>query len=79
MHADKSEPEFIFYDVTKSTVNIYRYFNCSIGRFKSLSHVKFHRFMHFSVKPAIFDLVLTCIIAAYLTVVYYAIQVNEEE
>lgn len=50
MHADKSEPEFIFYDVTKSTVNIY------------------------SVKPAIFDLVLTCIIAAYLTVVYYAIQ-----
>lgn len=50
MHAEKNEPEFVFYDVTKSTVHIY------------------------SVKPAVFDLVLTCIIATYLTVVYFMIQ-----
>ncbi|KAK7604764.1 hypothetical protein V9T40_005950 [Parthenolecanium corni] len=50
MQADKNDPEFVFYDVTKSTVHIY------------------------SVKPAIFDLVLTFIIAVYLTLVYYTIQ-----
>lgn len=25
MQADKNDPEFVFYDVTKSTVHIYRY------------------------------------------------------
>ncbi|XKL64460.1 hypothetical protein PGB90_004546 [Kerria lacca] len=51
LYAEKNDPEFVFFDVTKATLHIY------------------------SVKPAVFDLVLTCIIAIYLTLVYYMIQI----
>ncbi|XP_066996614.2 BOS complex subunit ncln [Anabrus simplex] len=47
---DKRDPEFVFYDVTKATVNVY------------------------SVKPAVFDLFLTCAISMYLGVIYLIIQ-----
>ncbi|XP_044747308.1 nicalin [Coccinella septempunctata] len=47
---DKRDPEFNFYDITKSIVNIY------------------------SVKPAVFDLFLTFVIALYLTVIYFLVQ-----
>uniref|UniRef100_I3J0A0 Nicalin n=1 Tax=Oreochromis niloticus TaxID=8128 RepID=I3J0A0_ORENI len=50
--ADKRDPEFVFYDQLKQTMNAYR------------------------VKPAIFDLLLAVCIAAYLGMVYLAIQVN---
>nr|XP_032831748.1 nicalin [Petromyzon marinus] len=50
VRADKREPEFLFYDQLKQTMNAYR------------------------VKPAIFDLILAVGIAAYLGVVYLAIQ-----
>uniref|UniRef100_A0A3P8QQQ4 Nicalin n=1 Tax=Astatotilapia calliptera TaxID=8154 RepID=A0A3P8QQQ4_ASTCA len=49
--ADKRDPEFVFYDQLKQTMNAYRY-----------------------VKPAIFDLLLAVCIAAYLGMVYLAIQ-----
>uniref|UniRef100_A0A4W5N5L0 BOS complex subunit NCLN n=1 Tax=Hucho hucho TaxID=62062 RepID=A0A4W5N5L0_9TELE len=48
--ADKRDPEFVFYDQLKQTMNAYR------------------------VKPAIFDLLLAFCIAAYLGVIYLAIQ-----
>uniref|UniRef100_A0A8C7R7R6 BOS complex subunit NCLN n=1 Tax=Oncorhynchus mykiss TaxID=8022 RepID=A0A8C7R7R6_ONCMY len=48
--ADKRDPEFVFYDQLKQTMNAYR------------------------VKPAIFDLLLAVCIAAYLGVIYLAIQ-----
>ncbi|KAG7514763.1 nicalin isoform X1 [Solea senegalensis] len=48
--ADKRDPEFVFYDQLKQTMNAYR------------------------VKPAIFDLLLAVCIAAYLGVMYLAIQ-----
>ncbi|KAM9460951.1 BOS complex subunit ncln isoform 2-T2 [Clarias gariepinus] len=48
--ADKRDPEFVFYDQLKQTMNAYR------------------------VKPAIFDLLLALCIAAYLGVVYLAVQ-----
>ncbi|KAM4629167.1 BOS complex subunit ncln isoform 1-T1 [Polymixia lowei] len=48
--ADKRDPEFVFYDQLKQTMNAYR------------------------VKPAIFDLLLALCIAAYLGVMYLAIQ-----
>lgn len=48
--ADKRDPEFVFYDQLKQTMNAYR------------------------VKPAIFDLLLAVCIAAYLGVMYFAIQ-----
>ncbi|XP_030640818.1 BOS complex subunit ncln isoform X2 [Chanos chanos] len=48
--ADKRDPEFVFYDQLKQTMNAYR------------------------VKPAIFDLLLAVCIAAYLGVLYLAIQ-----
>ncbi|XP_019207135.1 BOS complex subunit ncln isoform X4 [Oreochromis niloticus] len=48
--ADKRDPEFVFYDQLKQTMNAYR------------------------VKPAIFDLLLAVCIAAYLGMVYLAIQ-----
>ncbi|XP_046713284.1 nicalin-1 isoform X2 [Silurus meridionalis] len=48
--ADKRDPEFVFYDQLKQTMNAYR------------------------VKPAIFDLILALCIAAYLGVVYLAVQ-----
>uniref|UniRef100_A0A8C6WSL7 Nicalin n=1 Tax=Neogobius melanostomus TaxID=47308 RepID=A0A8C6WSL7_9GOBI len=51
--ADKRDPEFVFYDQLKQTMNAYR------------------------VKPAIFDLLLAVCIAAYLGVMYFAIQVSE--
>uniref|UniRef100_A0A3B4FHJ7 Nicalin n=1 Tax=Pundamilia nyererei TaxID=303518 RepID=A0A3B4FHJ7_9CICH len=51
--ADKRDPEFVFYDQLKQTMNAYRY-----------------------VKPAIFDLLLAVCIAAYLGMVYLAIQVS---
>ncbi|CDQ98889.1 unnamed protein product [Oncorhynchus mykiss] len=44
------DPEFVFYDQLKQTMNAYR------------------------VKPAIFDLLLAVCIAAYLGVIYLAIQ-----
>lgn len=47
---DKREPEFMFYDVTHATVNVY------------------------SVKPAVFDLVLTFAIILYLGGVYLFMQ-----
>ncbi|KAF5304816.1 hypothetical protein FQR65_LT07833 [Abscondita terminalis] len=47
---DKRDPDFMFYEVTRGTVNIY------------------------SVKPAIFDLILTLIIILYLGIVYLVIQ-----
>ncbi|XP_022904622.1 BOS complex subunit NCLN [Onthophagus taurus] len=47
---DKRDPDFMFYDVTKSVMNVY------------------------SVKPAVFDLVLTCVIVLYLLGVYAFIQ-----
>ncbi|KRT85740.1 Peptidase [Oryctes borbonicus] len=47
---DKRDPEFMFYDVTKSVMNIY------------------------SVKPAVFDLVLTVAIIIYLVIIYLFIQ-----
>uniref|UniRef100_A0A673BDS9 Nicalin n=1 Tax=Sphaeramia orbicularis TaxID=375764 RepID=A0A673BDS9_9TELE len=49
--ADKRDPEFVFYDQLKQTMNAYR------------------------VKPAIFDLLLAVCIAAYLGMMYLAIQV----
>lgn len=48
---DKREPEFMLYDVTRATVNVY------------------------SVKPAVFDLVLTIAIVLYLGAVYLFMQV----
>ncbi|XP_035997087.1 nicalin-1 isoform X1 [Fundulus heteroclitus] len=48
--ADKRDPEFVFYDQLKQTMNAYR------------------------VKPAIFDLLLAFCIAAYLGMMYLAIQ-----
>ncbi|XP_061093828.1 BOS complex subunit ncln isoform X2 [Conger conger] len=48
--ADKRDPEFVFYDQLKQTMNAYR------------------------VKPAIFDLLLAVCIAAYLGVLYLAVQ-----
>ncbi|XP_027883245.1 BOS complex subunit ncln isoform X4 [Xiphophorus couchianus] len=48
--ADKRDPEFVFYDQLKQTMNAYR------------------------VKPAIFDLLLALCIAAYLGMMYLAIQ-----
>ncbi|XP_072516920.1 BOS complex subunit ncln isoform X3 [Salminus brasiliensis] len=48
--ADKRDPEFVFYDQLKQTMNAYR------------------------VKPAIFDLLLALCIAAYLGLVYLAVQ-----
>ncbi|KAI4877653.1 hypothetical protein NFI96_021331 [Prochilodus magdalenae] len=48
--ADKRDPEFVFYDQLKQTMNAYR------------------------VKPAIFDLLLALCIAAYLGVIYLAVQ-----
>uniref|UniRef100_A0A1A7XC77 BOS complex subunit NCLN n=1 Tax=Iconisemion striatum TaxID=60296 RepID=A0A1A7XC77_9TELE len=48
--ADKRDPEFVFYDQLKQTMNAYR------------------------VKPAIFDLLLAVCIAAYLGIMYLAIQ-----
>ncbi|XP_041790808.1 nicalin-1 isoform X4 [Chelmon rostratus] len=48
--ADKRDPEFVFYDQLKQTMNAYR------------------------VKPAIFDLLLAVCIAAYLGMMYLAIQ-----
>ncbi|XP_012683820.1 nicalin-1 isoform X3 [Clupea harengus] len=48
--ADKRDPEFVFYDQLKQTMNAYR------------------------VKPAIFDLLLAVCIAAYLGVMYFAVQ-----
>ncbi|XP_047660694.1 BOS complex subunit ncln isoform X3 [Tachysurus vachellii] len=48
--ADKRDPEFVFYDQLKQTMNAYR------------------------VKPAIFDLLLALCIAAYLGIVYLAVQ-----
>ncbi|KAI3368759.1 hypothetical protein L3Q82_025747, partial [Scortum barcoo] len=50
--ADKRDPEFVFYDQLKQTMNAYR------------------------VKPAIFDLLLAVCIAAYLGMMYLAIQVR---
>uniref|UniRef100_A0A8C1Y2C6 Nicalin n=1 Tax=Cyprinus carpio TaxID=7962 RepID=A0A8C1Y2C6_CYPCA len=50
VRADKRDPEFVFYDQLKQTMNAYR------------------------VKPAIFDLLLAFCIAAYLGVLYLAIQ-----
>uniref|UniRef100_A0A8C9VPQ6 BOS complex subunit NCLN n=1 Tax=Scleropages formosus TaxID=113540 RepID=A0A8C9VPQ6_SCLFO len=50
--ADKRDPEFVFYDQLKQTMNAYK------------------------VKPAVFDLLLAVCIAAYLGVIYLAIQVN---
>uniref|UniRef100_A0A8D2ZVP5 BOS complex subunit NCLN n=1 Tax=Scophthalmus maximus TaxID=52904 RepID=A0A8D2ZVP5_SCOMX len=50
--ADKRDPEFVFYDQLKQTMNAYR------------------------VKPAIFDLLLAVCIAAYLGMMYLAIQVS---
>uniref|UniRef100_A0A8C9YQ38 BOS complex subunit NCLN n=1 Tax=Sander lucioperca TaxID=283035 RepID=A0A8C9YQ38_SANLU len=50
--ADKRDPEFVFYDQLKQTMNAYR------------------------VKPAIFDLLLAVCIAAYLGMMYLAIQVG---
>ncbi|XP_036377428.1 nicalin-1 isoform X2 [Megalops cyprinoides] len=50
VRADKRDPEFVFYDQLKQTMNAYR------------------------VKPAIFDLLLAVCIAAYLGVIYLAIQ-----
>lgn len=47
---DKREPEFMLYDVTRATVNVY------------------------SVKPAVFDLVLTIAIILYLGAVYLFMQ-----
>uniref|UniRef100_A0AAR2L3B6 BOS complex subunit NCLN n=1 Tax=Pygocentrus nattereri TaxID=42514 RepID=A0AAR2L3B6_PYGNA len=52
VRADKRDPEFVFYDQLKQTMNAYR------------------------VKPAIFDLLLALCIAAYLGVVYLAVQVR---
>uniref|UniRef100_A0A8C5NHH1 BOS complex subunit NCLN n=1 Tax=Gouania willdenowi TaxID=441366 RepID=A0A8C5NHH1_GOUWI len=49
--ADKRDPEFVFYDQLKQTMNAYRF-----------------------VKPAIFDLLLAVCIAAYLGLMYLAIQ-----
>uniref|UniRef100_A0A672HLL7 BOS complex subunit NCLN n=1 Tax=Salarias fasciatus TaxID=181472 RepID=A0A672HLL7_SALFA len=49
--ADKRDPEFVFYDQLKQTMNAYRF-----------------------VKPAIFDLLLAVCIAAYLGMMYLAIQ-----
>ncbi|KAF5304722.1 hypothetical protein FQA39_LY09499 [Lamprigera yunnana] len=46
---DKRDPDFMFYEVTRTTINIY------------------------SVKPAIFDLILTLMIVFYLGVVYLLI------
>ncbi|XP_028857036.1 BOS complex subunit ncln isoform X2 [Denticeps clupeoides] len=48
--ADKRDPEFVFYDQLKQTMNAYR------------------------VKPAIFDLLLAVCIAAYLGLMYFAVQ-----
>uniref|UniRef100_A0A4W4F9G3 BOS complex subunit NCLN n=1 Tax=Electrophorus electricus TaxID=8005 RepID=A0A4W4F9G3_ELEEL len=48
--ADKRDPEFVFYDQLKQTMNAYR------------------------VKPAVFDLLLALCIAAYLGLVYLAVQ-----
>ncbi|XP_018583777.1 BOS complex subunit ncln isoform X3 [Scleropages formosus] len=48
--ADKRDPEFVFYDQLKQTMNAYK------------------------VKPAVFDLLLAVCIAAYLGVIYLAIQ-----
>uniref|UniRef100_A0A8C2PVF8 BOS complex subunit NCLN n=1 Tax=Cyprinus carpio TaxID=7962 RepID=A0A8C2PVF8_CYPCA len=53
VRADKRDPEFVFYDQLKQTMNAYR------------------------VKPAIFDLLLAFCIAAYLGVLYLAIQVGQ--
>ncbi|XP_074523834.1 BOS complex subunit ncln isoform X3 [Halichoeres trimaculatus] len=50
VRADKRDPEFVFYDQLKQTMNAYR------------------------VKPAIFDLLLAVCIAAYLGMMYLAIQ-----
>ncbi|XP_007246266.3 nicalin-1 isoform X1 [Astyanax mexicanus] len=50
VRADKRDPEFVFYDQLKQTMNAYR------------------------VKPAIFDLLLALCIAAYLGLVYLAVQ-----
>lgn len=120
MHAEKNDPEFVFYDVTKSTVHIYRLMDeyicivdpvfvlhCCLGNELNVSedptaliiygsilpilanelviiiHFRFIYILNlvsqleicYSVKPAVFDLVLTCIIAAYLTLVYFMIQV----
>ncbi|GLD50155.1 nicalin isoform X1 [Lates japonicus] len=50
--ADKRDPEFVFYDQLKQTMNAYR------------------------VKPAIFDLLLAVCIAAYLGMMYLAIQLT---
>jgi len=47
---DKRDPDFMFYEVTKSTVNVY------------------------SVKPAVFDLILTLVIIVYLGSAYLVIQ-----
>uniref|UniRef100_A0A3Q3BIL6 BOS complex subunit NCLN n=1 Tax=Kryptolebias marmoratus TaxID=37003 RepID=A0A3Q3BIL6_KRYMA len=52
--ADKRDPEFVFYDQLKQTMNAYR------------------------VKPAIFDLLLAVCIAAYLGMMYLAIQVSHQ-
>ncbi|XP_048832535.1 nicalin-1 isoform X3 [Brienomyrus brachyistius] len=50
VRADKRDPEFVFYDQLKQTMNAYK------------------------VKPAIFDLLLAFCIAAYLGVMYLAVQ-----
>lgn len=47
---DKREPEFMFYDITRATLNVY------------------------SVKPAVFDLVLTMAIVVYLGCCYLVLQ-----
>jgi len=49
--ADKRDPEFVFYDQTKTVMTAY------------------------SVKPAIFDLILSGAIAAYIAAVYFGVQV----
>ena len=68
---DKRDPEFVFYDVTKATMNVYRY------------DMMYDIFVHFayrlslfycrSVKPAVFDLFLTMAIMVYLGIVYVAV------
>ena len=105
--ADKRDPEFVFYDQTKTIMTAYRYasvcsdfnvaiqfrysFHCSnctidvhfeenslfivssIGKLFVQLFVLF--FSSSSVKPAIFDLILSGAIAAYIAAVYFGVQV----
>ncbi|KAJ4437025.1 hypothetical protein ANN_17158, partial [Periplaneta americana] len=60
---DKRDPEFVFYDVTRAIVNVYRRLYSQNSNLNTVH-----------VKPAVFDLFLTIAIAIYLGLIYFVIQ-----